>query len=60
MDILLSSERLLDVLGHEELRLKQAGLAIHAQGMRAAIVAVIRMTQHPEPPKGPPPLEPSE
>lgn len=39
----LTTERILDRLGHEELALKQLGLVNHAAGVRAAIVAILRM-----------------
>lgn len=45
MDVLLSSEKLLDRLGHEELELKKLGLVNHAAGVRKAIVILIRETQ---------------
>jgi len=41
-DVLLSSEKLMDLLGHEELILKQHGLVNHAAGLRVAIVLVIK------------------
>lgn len=42
MDILLSSEKLIDRLGHEELELKKLGLVNHAAGIRTAITLVIK------------------
>lgn len=56
MDKPLSSERVLDRLGHEELKLKQLGLVNQAAGVRAAIVAILKLLaeQH-----DPPSLEPS-
>lgn len=44
-DVQLSSERILDRLGHEELRLKQLGMPNHAAGVRTAIVAVLRLAE---------------
>lgn len=41
-DVLLSSERLLDRLGREELQMKQLGLVNHAAGIRTAIVALLK------------------
>lgn len=42
-DVLLSSTLVLDRLGHEELALKQLGLVNHAAGVRAAIVALLKL-----------------
>jgi hypothetical protein len=56
-NVLLSSERVLDRLGHEELKLKQLGLVNHAAGIRTAIVAVLKLlSERPETP----PIDPSE
>lgn len=52
-DVLLSSEKLLDRLGHEELELKKLGLVNQAAGVRVAIVLLIKETQaaiHPQKP----------
>ena len=57
MDVQLSSERILDKLGHEELALKQLGLVNHAAGMRAAIVAVLKLISEKPQPR---PLDESE
>lgn len=55
MDVLLSSEKLLDRLAREEQQMKFLGLHGHAQGIRAAITILIRMAQ-----ESPPSLEPSD
>jgi hypothetical protein len=44
-DVLISSATLLEKLGREEKHLKDAGLNAHAQGVRNAIVALIRLTE---------------
>lgn len=41
-DVLLSSERLLERLGREELQMKHLGLVNHAEGIRTAIVALLK------------------
>ena len=43
MDVLLSSQQILDRLGHEELELKKLGLVNHAAGVRTAIVAILKL-----------------
>lgn len=50
---LLSSEVVLDRLGHEELKLKQMGLVNHAAGMRTAIVAILRLIHEGPQPQAP-------
>lgn len=57
MDALVSSEKLLERLGREELELKRLGLVNHAAGVRTAILILIRETQAAKEP--PAPLEPS-
>lgn len=52
-DVLLSSQKLLDRLGHEELALKKLGLVNQAAGLRVAITLLIKETQaaiHPREP----------
>lgn len=44
-DVLVSSQKLFDMLGHEELELKKLGLVNHANGVRKAIVILIREVQ---------------
>jgi hypothetical protein len=57
VDALISSEKLLERLGREELELKRLGLVNHAAGVRTAITILIRETQTAKEP--PAPLEPS-
>jgi hypothetical protein len=57
VDVLLSSQKLVERLGKEEQQLKQLGLHGHAAGIRTAITILIRETQ--EGSDSPPPLEPS-
>lgn len=54
-DVLISSQKLLDRLGHEELELKKLGMPNHAAGVRTAIVAVIKEVQAAIHPQGAPP-----
>jgi hypothetical protein len=56
MDVLVSSQHLLDRLCREEKTLKDLGMYAEVRGVRIAITILIRETQSPEPP---PPLEPS-
>jgi hypothetical protein len=58
-DVLISSERLLDRLGHEVLQLKKLGLVNHAQGMQTAVAIVIKEIHALRLPQEVPPLEPS-
>lgn len=58
-DILISSERLLDRLGHEVLQLKKLGLVNHAAGMQSAVALVIKEIHAAHVPPTPQPLEPS-
>lgn len=44
-DVLISSEKLLERLGREEQQFRRLGLNAHAEGVRNAIVIVIRHTQ---------------
>jgi hypothetical protein len=48
-DTLLSSARILDRLGHEELKLKQLGLVNQAAGMRTAIVQILKLVSEDAP-----------
>jgi hypothetical protein len=54
-DLPVSSDLLMDRLGHEELRLKQLGLVNHAAGVRAAIVQVIKLIHETKQEQGKPP-----
>jgi hypothetical protein len=58
MDTQLSSERVLDRLGHEELKLKQLGMVNQAAGIRTAIVAVLKMIHEGE--QSPSPIDESD
>jgi hypothetical protein len=42
VDVLISSERLLDRLGREEQQLRKLGLHGHAEGVRNAITILLR------------------
>lgn len=45
------TSRILERLGREELELKRLGLVNHAAGVRAAIVAILKLVaEKPEPP----------
>jgi hypothetical protein len=56
MDVLISSQKLLERLGREEQQLKRLGHFGPIEGLRLAITILIRESQTPE---SPPPLEPS-
>jgi hypothetical protein len=59
-DVMVSSEKLLERLGREELQLKQHGLVNQAAGMRCAIVALIKEIHAArQPMDDEPPLEPA-
>jgi ABC-type proline/glycine betaine transport system permease subunit len=58
-DVLISSEQLLDRLGHEVLNLKRLGLVNQAQGMQSAVAMVIKAVHMERLPQEQPSLEPS-
>ena len=47
--VALASEQLLDRLGHLELRQKQCGDIVHAEGIRLAIVEVMKLVNEANP-----------
>jgi hypothetical protein len=57
-DFQISTALVLERLGREELRLKQQGLAAHAQGARALIVAFLKLVDEGQP--IPDPIDPSD
>jgi ABC-type proline/glycine betaine transport system permease subunit len=59
VDVLISSEQLLDRLGHEVLNLKRLGLVNHAKGMESAVALVIKAIHAERLPQELPSLEPS-
>jgi hypothetical protein len=59
-DVLISSERLLDRLGHEVLQLKKLGLVNHAAGMQSAVALVIKEIHAAHLPPVQPSMEPTE
>lgn len=58
-DVLVSSQKLLDRLGHEELQLKKLGLVNQANGIRTAITILIREVQAMRDQSAPPPHLPT-
>lgn len=58
-DVLVSSEKLLDRLGHEELELKKLGLVNQAAGVRVAITLLIKEVLTVKEPAPPASLDPS-
>lgn len=46
---MISVSLVLDRMGHEEQRMKQLGLAAHAQGARALIVAFLKLVDEGQP-----------